>query len=117
MAEPLEGVRVIDDHTLEIRIHGKDPQFAYWLAMTFFAPMPQEAERFYAQAGLRANNVSLDTWPVGTGAFRMQTFRENRLHVLERNPLYKHGFYPCTGEPDDEKKRPSKGLRQTSAAR
>ena len=104
MAEPLEGVRVIDDHTLEIRIHGKDPQFAYWLAMTFFAPMPQEAERFYAQAGLRANNVSLDTWPVGTGAFRMQTFRENRLHVLERNPLYKHGFYPCTGEPDDEKK-------------
>ena len=104
MAEPLEGVQVIDDHTLEIRIHGKDPQFAYWLAMTFFAPMPQEAERFYAQAGLRANNVSLDTWPVGTGAFRMQTFRENRLHVLERNPLYKHGFYPCTGEPDDEKK-------------
>lgn len=30
MAEPLEGVQVIDDHTLEIRIHGKDPQFAYW---------------------------------------------------------------------------------------
>jgi hypothetical protein len=25
MAEPLEGVQVIDDHTLEIRIHGKDP--------------------------------------------------------------------------------------------
>ena len=104
MAEPLEGVQVIDDHTLEIRIHGKDPQFAYWLAMTFFAPMPQEAERFYAQAGLRANNVSLDTWPVGTGAFRMQTFRENRLHVLERNPLYKHGFYPCTGDPTMRKK-------------
>lgn len=101
MAEPLDGVRVVDDRTLEIRVRGKDPQFAYWLAMTFFAPVPQEAERFYAQPGLRANNVSLDTWPVGTGAFRMSEFLENRRHVLERNPLYGHGFYPCEGEPGD----------------
>ena len=102
MSEPLDGVRVVDERTLELRIHGKDPQFAYWLAMTFFAPVPQEAERFYAQAGLRANNISLDTWPVGTGAFRMKRFLENRLHELERNPLYSHGFYPCAGEPEDE---------------
>lgn len=101
LAEPLEGVEVKDDHTLVIRIHGKDPQFAYWLAMTFFAPVPQEAEKFYAQPGLRANNVSLDTWPVGSGAFRMREFLENRRHVLERNPLYAHGFYPCEGEPGD----------------
>ena len=81
-----------------------------------FAPMPQEAERFYAQAGLRANNVSLDTWPVGTGAFRMQTFRENRLHVLERNPLYKHGFIPARVSPT-MKKGLLKDCGKTSAAR
>ena len=80
---------------------GKDPQFSYWLAMTFFAPVPPEAEKFYAQPGLRGNNVSLDTWPVGTGAFQMKTFLENRRHELERNPLYAHGTYPCEGEPGD----------------
>ncbi|MDO5530809.1 ABC transporter substrate-binding protein [Sutterella sp.] len=101
MSEPCAGVNAIDDHTLEIRVFGKDPQFPYWLAMTFFAPVPPEADAFYTQPGLRANNVSLDTWPVGTGAFRMAEFRENRRHVLEKNPLYRHGFYPCEGEKGD----------------
>ena len=101
MGLPLAGVETPDDRTLRIRVRGKDPQFPYWLAMTFFAPVPEEAERFYAQPGLRANNVSLDTWPVGTGAFRMREFLENRRHVLERNPLYRHGVYPCEGAPGD----------------
>ena len=99
---PLAGVETPDARTLRIRIRGKDPQFSYWLAMNFFAPVPEEAERFYAQPGLRANNVSLDTWPVGTGAFRMREFLENRRHVLERNPLYMHGHYPCEGSPADK---------------
>lgn len=96
-AVPLAGVETPDERTLVIRIRGKDPQFPYWLAMNFFAPVPEEAERFYAQPGLRANNITLDTWPVGTGAFRMREFLENRRHVLERNPLYAHGRYPCEG--------------------
>ena len=98
---PCPGVEAVDERTLRLRVKGKDPQFAFWLAMTFFAPVPVEAERFYAQPGLRANNVSLDTWPVGTGAFRMREFLENRRHVLERNPVYRHGTYPCEGEPAD----------------
>lgn len=101
MSIPFAGVEVIDRYRFRIRVKGKDPQFSYWLAMTFFAPVPPEAEKFYAQPGLRANNVSLDTWPVGTGAFRMKTFLENRRHELERNPLYAHGTYPCEGEPGD----------------
>ena len=45
----LPGVRALDKHTLRIEVNGKYPQFKYWLAMTFTAPMAWEAERFYSQ--------------------------------------------------------------------
>src|SRR5690606_25880129 len=35
-----EGVEAVDSHTLRIRVIGKYPQFRYWLAMTFSAPIP-----------------------------------------------------------------------------
>src|SRR5690242_13562051 len=50
-AYPLPGAEVIDAHTYRIRVHGKYPQFVYWLAMPFFAPVPPESDRFYAQPG------------------------------------------------------------------
>ena len=100
--EPLEGVRALGRHTLEITIRGKYPQFDNWLAMTFFAPMPWEADRFYANGALRENNISLATWPVGTGPFMLTRSRTNREHVLERNPNYRLETYPCEGEPQDE---------------
>lgn len=103
-AHEIRGVRAIDAHTLEIRVHGKYPQFSNWLAMTFFAPVPPEADRFYAQAGFARNNFSLDTWPVGTGPYRMAVFEENRRHVLEKNPLFRKEAYPCEGEPGDRER-------------
>ena len=54
---PLQGVQVVDDHTYRIKVVGKYPQFAYWLAMPFFSPMPVEAERFYAQAEIGRAHV------------------------------------------------------------
>jgi ABC-type transport system substrate-binding protein len=102
--EPLEGVRALDRHTLEITIRGKYPQFDNWLAMAFFAPMPWEADRFYANPGLRENNISLATWPVGTGPFMLTASRTNREHVLERNPNYRLDTYPCEGEALDRER-------------
>ena len=67
-AHPLSGVQKVDAYTWRIRIKGKYPQFVYWLAMPFFAPVPREADRFYSQPGMAAKNFSLDWWPVGTGA-------------------------------------------------
>jgi ABC-type oligopeptide transport system substrate-binding subunit len=45
-AQDFEGAQVIDRYTYQIKINGKYPQFSYWLAMLFFAPMPWEAEVF-----------------------------------------------------------------------
>ncbi len=95
------GAEAPDDHTLRIRIKGKYPQFKYWLAMTFFSPIPPEAEKFYAQPGMAEKNLTLNYWPVGTGPFMLTEFLENRRHVLERNPNFRGEPYPCEGEPKD----------------
>lgn len=100
---PLEGVAVIDPHHFKIRLNGKYPQFRYWLAMTFFAPVPWEADAFYNQAGLRTKNISLDWYPVGTGAYLLTENNPNRRIVLERNPNYHDDFYPSEGSPEDAK--------------
>src|SRR5690606_7666519 len=76
-----EGVEAIDSHTLRIRVHGKYPQFRYWLAMTFTAPIPWEADRFYAQPGMAEHGLSFNTWPVGTGPYMMAESIINRRHV------------------------------------
>jgi len=98
---PLPGVQVIDEHTYRIEVHGKYPQFAYWLAMPFFAPMPHEAERFYAQAGMRERNLTLDWWPVGSGPYYLSENNPNQRMVLSRNPYYDSETYPAEGEASD----------------
>ena len=100
-AYPLSGVEKVDAHTWRIRIKGKYPQFLYWLAMPFFAPVPREAERFFAQPGMVSKNLSLDWWPVGTGPFMLAENDPNRRMVLSRNPNFHGQTYPCEGEPGD----------------
>jgi len=98
---PLKGVQVIDELTYRIEIYGKYPQFEYWLAMPFFAPMPPEAERFYAQKGMRERNLIMDWWPVGSGPYYLSENNPNQRMVLTRNPYYDSETYPAEGEAGD----------------
>ncbi len=100
-AYPLPGVQVVDEHTYRIEITGKYPQFAYWLAMPFFAPMPPEAERFYAQPGMKERNLSLDWWPVGSGPYYLSENDPNQRMTMSRNPYYDSERYPAEGEAGD----------------
>jgi len=100
-ADGFDGVQALDPHTLRIRIKGKYPQFKYWLAMTFTAPIPWEADRFYSQPGMAEHDLSLNTWPVGTGPYLLAESLQNRRHVLARNPNFRGEPYPCEGEPAD----------------
>ena len=99
---PLQGVQVVNEHTYRIEIIGKYPQFAYWLAMPFFAPMPHEVERFYAQKGMRERNLTLDWWPVGSGPYYLSENNPNQRMVMTRNPYYDSEHYPEEGEAGDE---------------
>ncbi len=101
---PLAGVQVLDTYTYRIKIKGKYPQLLYWLAMPFFAPIPHEADRFYAQAGMNERNITLDWYPVGTGPYMLTVNNPNREMVLERNPNFHGETYPTEGEPEDAAK-------------
>lgn len=98
---PLTGVSRVDRHTYRISLHGKYPQFVYWLAMPFFAPVPREVDRFYHQPGMAEKNLTLDWYPVGTGPFMLTRNNPNSRMVLERNPNFHGETYPCEGEPGD----------------
>ena len=97
----LAGAQAIDRYTLRIRLKGKYPQFVYWLAMPFFAPMPPEADRFYAQPGLARRNITLDAFPIGSGPYMLSENDPNRRMVLSRNPSYGGETYPAEGAPGD----------------
>ncbi|MFT3850739.1 MAG: ABC transporter substrate-binding protein [Propionivibrio sp.] len=99
---PLEGVTRVDRYTYRIAINGKYPQFLYWLAMPFFAPVPREVDRFYSQPGMAEKNLTLDWYPVGTGPYRLAENDPNRRMVLERNPNFHGETYPCEGETADK---------------
>ncbi len=99
----LDGAEVVDRHTYRIRIRGKYPQFIYWLAMPFFAPVPWEAEAFYAQPGMADNNLTLDWQPVGTGPYYLAENDPNRRMVLKKNPHFHGETYPEAGGEDDRR--------------
>src|ERR1035437_90664 len=97
----IAGVEVVNRYTYRIKVRGKYPQFIYWLAMPFFAPVPPEADRFYAQAGMAEKNLSLDWYPVGTGPYMLTENNSNACMRLARNPNFRGEAYPSEGEPED----------------
>jgi len=97
----LAGVATEDRYTYRIRLKGQYPQFRYWLAMTFFAPIPWEVDRFHHLPGLREKNISLDWFPAGTGPFMMTENNPNLRVVLARNPNFRGETYPEEGEEGD----------------
>ena len=99
---PLVGAVALDKYSYRVRIKGKYPQWKYWMTLTFTAPVPWEADKFYAQPGMAKNRLTLDVWPVGTGPFMATEYDADRRHVLVRNPNYHGATYPCEGMPGDK---------------
>ncbi|MDP9046361.1 MAG: ABC transporter substrate-binding protein, partial [Pseudomonadota bacterium] len=99
---PLAGAVALDKYTYRLRIKGKYPQWKYWMTLPFTAPVPWEADKFYAQPGMAKNRLTLDVWPVGAGAFMLAEYDPDRRHVLVRNPNFHGATYPCEGAPGDK---------------
>jgi ABC-type transport system substrate-binding protein len=98
----LSGVKVVDKYTYEIKIKGKYPQFIFWMAMPFFAPMPPEADKFFSQTGMKKKNLTLDWYAIGTGAYMLTVNDPNQKMVMQRNPNYHQERYPASGMAADK---------------
>ncbi|WP_423202841.1 ABC transporter substrate-binding protein [Legionella busanensis] len=98
----LSGVRKIDNYTFEITLIGQYPQFIFWLAMPFFAPIPWEVDQFYSQAGMDDKNLSFAWYPVGTGAFMLSENNPNKRMILDKNPNFHEEYFPTNASKEDK---------------
>lgn len=97
----LPGVVKKDDYTFQIILKKKYPQILYWLTMPFFSPIPWEAVKFYSQGPLIKKNITLQSYPVGTGPFMIDVFDPNSEIILIRNENFRKETYPEKGEKGD----------------
>ncbi len=100
-AHPFPGVKLVDDYTYQIVLKRPYPQILYWLAMPFFAPMPQEGMDFFEQGILRDKGITIDRYPLGTGPYRIEKYDPNLIYVFVANENFHDEYYPSTGEDGD----------------
>jgi oligopeptide transport system substrate-binding protein len=97
---PLEGVRAIDDYTLEIRLVEPFPQLVYVLALNNVAPIPPEAVRYWLTGTNQMSFIEAEQ-VVGTGAYLLHQLRDERPIVFVRNPDFRPMVYPAEGTEED----------------
>lgn len=86
----VEGLRAPDDHTLIIDLTEPYPQMMFSLAMSFTAPVPQEAVLEYKN--------KLSDRIIGTGPFMLKKWNRNSGLSLEKNTNYHTSEYPSQGD-------------------
>lgn len=91
LQEEVEGVKALDDHTIQIKLTQPYPQLLNVLAMGFGAAVAKEATDKYGQQGLNHRMI-------GTGPFRLVSYVAGSRVTLEKNPTYRGGTYPSEGD-------------------
>ncbi|MFN7571968.1 MAG: ABC transporter substrate-binding protein [Betaproteobacteria bacterium] len=91
----VEGVRALDRYTFELRFGQPNPRFYQYLAdNSFLGAVAREVCESYDEKTLMAH-------PIGTGPFRLASYRRSSRNVLERNPGYRDDRYDSQPEQDD----------------
>lgn len=93
----VEGLRALDETTLQIQLTGPYPQLLWILAMHYTYAVPYEAVEAYGE-----NFVN---HPVGTGPFILHKWKRNYRIEFVRNPKWAETgrveFYPSDGSEED----------------
>lgn len=76
----VKGIEVLDEHTLRITLEHPMPTFLQVLAHQGCWIFPKEADERYGE--------EMTYKAVGTGPFRLRTFRRGEVVILERNDRY-----------------------------
>jgi ABC-type transport system substrate-binding protein len=97
---PVEGVKALDEMTLQIRLKKPYPQFLLVLAMQSYAPVPREAVQYW----LKNSDPLLTEFRkaeqlVGTGPYLLHTYKRKDKIIFVRNPDFRYETYPTEGEP------------------
>lgn len=93
-AKPVAGLQALDRYTVRFVVREGRPRFL--IALTnpdIWGVMAHEVVRHYGER--------IGEHPVGTGPFRLASWRRSSQIVLERNPGYRERYYEATPHADD----------------
>jgi ABC-type transport system substrate-binding protein len=83
---PVEGLRVLDRYTFQIRLAEPNPRFLnLFTDGSFTGALAREVVEHYGDR--------ITEHPVGTGPYRLTEWRRSSRMVLTRNPLYRRVVY------------------------
>ena len=90
----VEGLRALDRYTLQFKLEQGRPRFLYRLAQNSIAgAVAREVVEAYPGRTMEH--------PVGTGPFRLSSWRRSSRMVLDRNPGYREHVYDAEPNADD----------------
>ena len=91
---PVDGLRALDRYTLRVQLRESRPRhLTTWAAGDIYGAVAREVVEAYGD--------SIMAHPVGTGPFRLASWRRSSLIVLAKNPDYREHFYDAEPAPDD----------------
>jgi ABC-type transport system substrate-binding protein len=93
--KPIRGLSAPERYTLRVELEEPRPGYAESFAVSdLFGAVAREVVEFYGD--------QIDAHPVGTGPFRLKSWRRSSEIVLERNPTYRERFYDADPAPNDK---------------
>ena len=91
---PVEGLRALDRYTFQVRLKQPNYNFLYYLAYcNLTCGLAREVAEMY---GDRINEH-----PVGTGAFRLKSWKRSSRMEFERNANFREEYYDANPPADD----------------
>lgn len=88
---PIEGLRVLDRYTLQIRLKAPDFNLPYVMAMPASGALAREVVDMYGE--------DVGSHPVGSGPYMVKEWKRSSKIVLEANPDYREEIFHA--EPGD----------------
>jgi len=92
----IEGLRALDRYTLRLELREPDYIMLGYMTQSPMAAVAREVIEAYGDA----NGWVMDH-PVGTGAYRLGSWRRGQQIVLEANPGYRDETFPESADPAD----------------
>jgi ABC-type transport system substrate-binding protein len=91
----VEGLRALDRYTLQFKLADPSPRFVseQLCDPSVVGAVAREVVEFYGD--------KIMEHPVGTGPFKLGTWRRSSLIAFDRNPGYRNVYYDETAPPDD----------------